>query len=80
MSKVIQGVVRGRTIELHGDPGLSEGQVAQVALCALPDREARDAAILRIAGSMTDDPEFDAAMEKVRRDRHAARFRDEPGR
>ncbi|WP_152050248.1 hypothetical protein [Tautonia marina] len=43
-----------------------------------PDRKVRDAAIRRIAGSMADDPEFDAATEQVRRDRLAARDRDEP--
>jgi hypothetical protein len=77
MSKVIEGIIRGRTIELQGDPGLGEGQAVQVTLRVLPDRAARDAAVLRIAGSMADDPEFDDAMEQVRRDREGARFRDE---
>jgi hypothetical protein len=63
---------------LHGDPGLLEGQVVQVTLRTLPDRAARDAAILRVAGSMADDPEFDAAMEQVRHDRRSARFQNEP--
>lgn len=78
MSKIIEGIIRGRTIELQGDPGFSEGQAVQVTLRVLPDREARDAAILRLAGSMADDPEFDAAMEQVCLDRQSARFRDEP--
>lgn len=77
MSKIIEGIIRGRTIELQADSGFHEGQAVQVTLRVLPDRETRDAAILRIAGSMADDPEFDAAMDQVRRDRQAARFRDE---
>ena len=40
------------------------------------DPAAQRAALKRIAGSMADDPEFDAVMEEVQRSRKAARFRE----
>ncbi len=79
MTKVTEGVIHGRTIELRDDSGFADGQVVRVVLQGQPRPEERDAALCRVAGSMANDPEFDAIMDQVRRDREQAAYRDEPG-
>ncbi len=67
MSNVIEGVIHGKTIELAVDPGLKDGQRVRVQVIVRPvaDLDAQRAALMRVAGSMADDPEFDAVMEEV---------------
>lgn len=76
MAAVVRGVVHGRTIELTGDPGIADGATVEVTVRAVADPDPRVAAILRTAGAMADDPEFDAAMEEIRRDRRSAQYRE----
>src|SRR4051812_9089264 len=62
-----EGVIHGKTIELAVDPGLEDGQRVRVQVMVRPvaDLDAQRAAILRTAGSMADDPEFDAVVGEV---------------
>jgi hypothetical protein len=71
MSKVIQGTVRGKTIELAEDPGLAEGQAVEVSVRTLPADTTRMSGegLLRTEGALADDPHWDAIMEEVHRER-----------
>jgi len=69
MSNIVEGVIRGKTIELQADPGFEEGQRISIAFNSPAHPDARIEAILRTAGAMADDPEFDAIMEQIQRDR-----------
>jgi hypothetical protein len=73
--EAMEGVIHGKTIELANDPGLEDGQAVRVIVKPLPTLEQRREAILRTAGSMANDPDFDAAMARVERDRRSARYR-----
>jgi hypothetical protein len=73
--EAMEGVIHGKTIELANDPGLEDGQAVRVIVKPLPTLEQRREAILRTAGSMANDPDFDAAMAQVERDRRSARYR-----
>ena len=74
-----QGVIRGRVIELAEDPGIEDGREVDVVIRPVPESAAQIAAILRTAGSMAADPEFEANMDEVAAQRHSARFRDPAG-
>ena len=75
MPEAMEGVIHGKTIELAKDPGLEDGQAVRVIVKPLPTLEQRREAILRTAGSMANDPDFEAAMAQVERDRRSARYR-----
>ena len=79
MSEAIEGVIHGKTIDLTTDPGLADGQAVRVIVKPLSTTEQRRDAILRTAGSMANDADFDAVMAQVDRDRRAARYRGETG-
>ena len=75
MPETIPGTIHGRTIELEADPGLADGQKVEIIIRPATSADARAAAIARTAGSMADDPEFDAVMAEVERRRKSARHR-----
>lgn len=77
MAEVVQGVIHGKTIELQADPGIADGARVEVTIRPLPEADARVAAILRTAGALADDPEFDAAMREVERSRRSAGYRED---
>lgn len=79
MSNVIEGTIRGKTIELATDPGLADGQAVRVIVKPIPTPEQQREAILRTAGSMANDPEFDVAMAQIERDRRSAQYREISG-
>jgi hypothetical protein len=54
MSRIIQGVVHGRTIELAEDPGVPDGEQVEVVVKALPQAKAWGEGIRRSAGSLAD--------------------------
>jgi hypothetical protein len=74
--EMIEGVIHGKTIELATDPGLADGQAVRVIVTPLATQEQQRQAILRTAGSMANDPDFDSAMAQVERDRRSARHRE----
>lgn len=67
-AKTLRGIVEGNTIHLLQDPGL-DGYRVEVEIRPIASREERIEALKRIAGSMADDPEFDAILEEIQRDR-----------
>ena len=79
MPEVVEGVIHGKTIELATDPGIADGQRVEVTIRTVPAPDARIEAILRTSGSMADDPDFEAIMEQIGRERHATHFRESTG-
>jgi hypothetical protein len=76
LTRHVQGVIHGKTIELDQDLGMADGQrvsiEVQVDLPASPWGEG----IRRSAGIAADVPGFDEAFEQVQRDRELATSRD----
>jgi hypothetical protein len=76
MTEVLQGVIHGKTIELLTDSGVPDGQIVEITIRTLDAPDPRIAAVLRTAGSMADDSEFDSVMEQARRDRVSGGYRE----
>jgi hypothetical protein len=73
MTRIVHGIVHGRTIELNEDPGVPEGQDVEVQIKVIaPPRKWGDG-ILRTAGALADDPHWDAIMEEVHQARKIER-------
>ena len=75
MANIVQGIIRGKTIELQSELGFEDGQRISIAFNSPMTPDAVVEAILRTAGAMADDQEFDAIMERIQRDRRSV-----PGR
>lgn len=73
MIKMIHGTVHGRTIELTEDLGLQDGQDVEVHVKAVLPPLPWGEGIRRSAGCMADDPDFEAAMDEIYRDRKLER-------
>ena len=75
MTKIVHGVVHGKTIELDEEPGVAEGQTVEVQIKVVapapPGKWGEG--ILRSAGGWADYPEMDAIMEKIHQDRKLER-------
>ncbi len=71
MTKVIHGVVHGKTIALEEDMGLPEGQVVQLTIRAVlpPSSRQPGEGFLRTEGILADDPYWDAIMEEIYQER-----------
>jgi len=83
MSHIIQGVIRGNTIELKENPGLSDGQEIEVIL--RPRRVAPERITSRpgqrptAAGMLAHlPPEVDEELEKIIKERKQGVFREIP--
>ena len=72
MSRVIQGIVHGRTIELSEDPGIADGQQVHVVVSAVDTTQAWGEGIRRSAGAAADVLGAEEAFAQVERDRRAA--------
>ncbi len=75
MTKIIQGKVRGRTIELTEDLGLCDGQEVEVVVRPVtlsPERKPGEG-FLRTEGALADDPYWDAIMDEIHRSRKLER-------
>jgi hypothetical protein len=70
MPEVVRGVIHGKTIELLADPGIADGRRVEITIRSIAQQDDRTDAIVRTAGSMANDPEFEAVMEEVRRYRN----------
>lgn len=73
MTKTLHGKVHGRTIELDEDLGVAEGQEVEVQIKVVPPTRKWGEGILRTAGALADDTEWDAIMEEVHRSRQIER-------
>jgi hypothetical protein len=75
MSSIIQGVVRGRTIELMTDPGIEDGQVVEVVVRVVKRPETWGEGLRRSAGALADkwteedDRILEGLYQERRRDR-----------
>ncbi len=65
MTKVIHGIINGRTIELSEDLGLPPGEEVEVQVKTLPTTQNWGEGLKRCAGALADDPEWDAIMEEI---------------
>jgi hypothetical protein len=73
MKKSIHGKIHGRTIELTEDLGLAEGQEVEVQVRILPVPKKWGEGVLRTAGALADDPDWDVVMEGIYRERKLER-------
>jgi hypothetical protein len=65
MTRTIHGVIHGRTIELTDDPGIADGQQVEITIKTVPPPRPWGEGILRSAGIMADDPDWDRIMEEI---------------
>jgi hypothetical protein len=73
MTKTIHGRMHGRTIELDEDLGVAEGQEVEVQVRIVQPARKWGEGILRTAGALADDPEWDTIMEQIYQDRKVER-------
>ena len=73
MTKTIHGKIHGKTIELDEDPGVAEGQEVEVQVRIVQPARKWGEGILRTAGALADDPEWDTIMEQISQDRKVER-------
>ena len=71
MTKIMHGVVHGRTIELTEDMGLAEGQEVELSIRnVLGDPAPKPGeGLLRTEGALADDLHWDAIMEEIYKER-----------
>jgi hypothetical protein len=63
--KTLRGVVHGRTIELTESPGVEDGQQVEITIKLVPPPRPWGEGILRSAGIIADDPDWDRIMEEI---------------
>lgn len=72
---VVQGIIRGNSIELTEPPQLAEGTLVWISvidrpyLLSLPLPQ-RESLLLQFLGGWQDDPELATLLEDIDRDRH----------
>lgn len=71
MTKVIQGVVHGKTIALTEDLGLAEGQPVELTIRTIAPAASRQPGegLLRTEGALADDPHWDVIMAEIHQER-----------
>ncbi len=71
MTKVMHGVVHGKTIALEEDPGLAEGQLVELTIrpAERPSSRQPGEGFIRTEGALADDPYWDAIMERIHQER-----------
>ena len=72
MIKKISGIAHGRTIELHEDSGVADGQEVEVLITVVPAGEKFGSGFLKTEGALADDDQWDAIMDEI----HQARGND----
>lgn len=80
MSKILHGVVHGRTIELTDDPGIADGQSVKVIVRPAKADKPWGEGIRRSAGALADDwtDEDDRILEEIYQDRGRSSSRNLP--
>jgi hypothetical protein len=80
MEKTIHGTIHGKTIELHEEIGLIEGQEVEVTVRTIPHAPVRQPGegLLRTEGALADDSEWDDIMEEIYQARKHDRRPDVP--
>jgi hypothetical protein len=73
MTKIMQGIVHGNTIELDQDVGLPDGQKVEVAVHVPPERaEPWGEGLRRCAGALAGIPGLDEDMARILQERKTA--------
>jgi hypothetical protein len=77
MVRQVQGIIRGKTIELSEDPGIADGQQVEITIKALPTPRSWGEGLRRCAGAFAADwtEEDDRILEAI----HQERKRDTRG-
>jgi hypothetical protein len=81
MTKIVHGIVHGKTIELDQELGLADGQQVEVAIqvpVVVSGPEPWGQGLRRCAGALADIPGLDEDMEQILAQRKTARFREVP--
>jgi hypothetical protein len=73
MTKIARGKVHGKTIELDEDLGVPEGQDVEVQIKMISPVGEWGEGIVRTAGALADDTEWDAIMEEIHQARKIER-------
>jgi hypothetical protein len=73
MTKTMQGVVHGNTIELTEHLGILDGQKVEVVITLSQPTKPWGDGIRRSAGGWADHPEMDAVMEQIYNERKIER-------
>jgi hypothetical protein len=79
MTKIMQGIVHGRTIELDQEVGIPDGQKVEVTMqivLTAPPAEPWGEGLRRCAGALAGIPGLDEDMELILRERKTAKFRE----
>jgi len=71
MTKSIQGVIHGRTIELNEDAGLRDGQSVRVQLTPVPIPQTTPNRLIQSAGLLANEwtPDDDRILDEIHQDR-----------
>lgn len=81
MTKIVHGIVHGKTIELDQELGVADGQRVDVAIQIVgtsPEGEAWGEGLRRCAGALADIPGLDEDMDLILAQRKTAKFREVP--
>ena len=73
MTQTIHGRIHGKTIELDEDLGVAAGQEVEVQVTVVQTARKWGEGILRTAGALADDTEWDGIMEQIYQDRKVNR-------
>ena len=76
MSEVLHGVVHGKIIELEKNPTVDDGQAVEVVLRPVSAPHDWGEGLQRCAGALAGDPEIDAILDEIQRERRSAKFRE----
>ena len=69
MVKTASGIIHGRTIELDRDLGVTDGEQVEVVVRTTVKAQGTGEGILRSAGILKDDEEWDKIMEEIHQQR-----------
>ncbi len=73
MTRTVHGKIHGKTIELDEDLGVAEGQEVEIQVTIVQPARKWGEGILRTAGALADDLEWDTIMEQIHQERKGGR-------
>lgn len=73
VTKTLNGVIHGKTIELLNDPGLADGEEVRVVIESTVTSATRRERLARCAGALADDPYWDDIIEEIQQSRRIER-------